>query len=169
MANPQGRGTISVEIVGGERTLAAIVKVKGLVPELVEQMIHEAGDECVQLAQINLHRMKPPGIDTGALVQSIQARHGKLHSVVFSNLKYAPYIEFGTKPHFPPLDAIKAWVRRKLRKPESLAYPIARAIGKRGTPPRPFLSTALKTVQKRLLAQMKAAVAAGLKRGSSNS
>jgi hypothetical protein len=66
-----------------------------------------------------------------------------LSVVVYSDAKHAPFIEFGTAPHFPPIDKIKAWCKRK-NIPESAAFPIARAISERGTPERPWLYPAFK-------------------------
>ena len=36
-----------------------------------------------------------------------------LTGIVGSNLNYAPHVEFGTRPHYPPLAAIQAWVHSK--------------------------------------------------------
>jgi hypothetical protein len=58
--------------------------------------------------------------------------------VVSSPAKYAIPIELGTRPHFPPVAAIQHWVERKLghsgRDATSVAFLIARAISRRGTP-----------------------------------
>jgi len=167
VANPQGRGTITIEVIGEAALKRGIIRAQGLTTEAVEQIIHDAGEELLQLAQINLHRMKPPGIDTGALVQSLQVRHEQLSATVFSDLKYAPFIEFGTRPHFPPLQPILEWVKRKLHVPEKrakgVAFMVVRKIGRRGTPPRPFLSNAFMVVRKRILSQMKAGVSTAIR------
>ena len=49
---------------------------------------------------------------------------------------YGPYVEFGTKPHFPPPDALEGWAKRHGL---DSAWPICMAIAKRGTPARPYL------------------------------
>ncbi len=50
---------------------------------------------------------------------------------------YGEPLEFGTKPHFPPIDPIRHWVERKLgvsgKEARSTAFLIARAISRRGT------------------------------------
>jgi hypothetical protein len=57
--------------------------------------------------------------------------------VVGSPLNYAIPVELGTRPHFPPVDAIQDWVQVKLgiTGPEArgVAFAIARKIAKRGT------------------------------------
>lgn len=59
--------------------------------------------------------------------------------------KYAIYLERGTKPHFPPIDAIKKWIKikpvlpraikGKLPTENQLAYLIGRKISRVGTEP----------------------------------
>ncbi len=49
---------------------------------------------------------------------------------------HGPYVEWGTKPHFPPLDALEGWARRH---GFDSAWPIAKKISEKGTPAKPFL------------------------------
>jgi len=60
--------------------------------------------------------------------------------VVGSNLTYAPPMEFGARPHWPPLSALVVWARRH----GTSAYVVARAIARRGLKPRSYLRDALK-------------------------
>jgi len=50
---------------------------------------------------------------------------------------YGESLEYGTKPHFPPVDPIQHWVEKKLGisggATHSVAFLIARAISRRGT------------------------------------
>jgi hypothetical protein len=55
----------------------------------------------------------------------------------FNNL-YALFVELGTDPHFPPVEMLKPWARRKLGD-ENAAWPVAINISKHGTKPHPFL------------------------------
>lgn len=61
---------------------------------------------------------------------------------VVANVEYAAAVEFGSRPHFPPVDALKDWAARKLGD-ESLAFVVARGISQKGTPPKPFLGPAV--------------------------
>lgn len=80
--------------------------------------------------------------DEGHLVNSI-THDVRTHSAyVGSNLEYAPWVEFGTRPHFPPVDALKGWARRKLGD-ENAAFAIAKKIAKKGTKAKPYLRPAL--------------------------
>lgn len=69
---------------------------------------------------------------------------------------YWKYIEYGTKPHFPPVNKILEWVRikpvlptpmqnGKLPTEEDLAWMIARKIEREGTEGKPDLENALES------------------------
>jgi len=82
--------------------------------------------------------------DTGTLYDSVDiaSDRGGLIVVVGTAAKQGVFVEFGTRPHFPPLDPIRAWcVRKGLG--AAAAYPVARKIAERGTPERPWLYPAL--------------------------
>jgi len=76
---------------------------------------------------------------------------------------YATYVEFGTKPHFPPVEAVTGevealdrWVDVKLNPEdtEAVAFQVARRIAQVGTDAQPFMRPAAKEgrdiLQKRL-------------------
>ncbi len=66
---------------------------------------------------------------------------------VFYNAIHAVFIEFGTEPHFPPVDKIEAWARRKLglspKEVRKAAWAIASSMSRHGTDPQPFLRPAV--------------------------
>jgi hypothetical protein len=83
-------------------------------------------------------------------------------------VNYARYVEEGRRPgRMPPPAALEGWARRKTGS-ISAAFLIARAIGRRGTRPQPYLKPALDrnrqaigremgvAVPKRILARLKA-------------
>lgn len=69
--------------------------------------------------------------------------NGKYVEVIFNLQEYWKYLENGTKPHFPPMDAIEKWITVKHIIPTTnsgkvpttrqLAYLIAREISINGT------------------------------------
>jgi HK97 gp10 family phage protein len=81
-------------------------------------------------------------VDTGRLRASItpdvRVMTNTVEGVVGSNVKYAPYMELGTRPHWPPISALEVWARRHGIE----AFLVARAIAQRGTRPRRFLQKA---------------------------
>lgn len=92
----------------------------------------------------------------GRLKTSIgrKTMNGGLTQVVGSGLKYAPHVEFGTRPHFPPLAPIKAWAKRKLNN-EKAAWPVAKKISEKGTKPQPFLFPAYEAERPKLIENLK--------------
>ena len=70
---------------------------------------------------------------------------GRFFSIYLSLEDYWKYLEYGTKPHFPPLEKIKEWIRikpvvplpqanGKLPTENQLAFLIGRKISREGTP-----------------------------------
>ena len=98
----------------------------------------ETAEEVRDIARRNIQSLE--AVDTGDLHDSIgiASKDQGLRAAVGSTAHYAPYIEFGTRPHFPPLAPIRAWCERR-GLPASAAFPIARKISILGTPERPFL------------------------------
>ena len=81
-------------------------------------------------------------VDTGTLRSSIapeiRAHGDTIEGIVGTPVKYAPYMELGTKAHFPPISALQVWARRH----GMSAFIVARAISRRGLKPRKFLQSA---------------------------
>ena len=78
-------------------------------------------------------------VDTGRLRSSIGPRFmdDGLTGEVGTNVKYAPHVEFGTRPHWPPLSALQPWARRHgFPKGKRGAAIVARVISRRGTRPK---------------------------------
>jgi len=91
-------------------------------------------------------------VDTGLLRASItpEVRHpfgNTVEGIVGSNVKYAPFMELGTKPHFPPLAALATWARRH----GTTAFIVCRAIARRGLKPRFYLKKALEDNVKKVV------------------
>lgn len=86
-------------------------------------------------------RIKAP-VDTGRLrasiVPEVRVQGKDVVGVIGSNVVYAPFVELGTKPHFPPIASLEVWARRHGMN----AYVVARAIAKKGTAAHPYLQPA---------------------------
>ena len=67
---------------------------------------------------------------------------------------HAPYVERGTRPHYPPLRPLIDFVVRKHGLSEREAYPVAvsiqETIGRRGTKPYPFMRPAFEKMRVKL-------------------
>lgn len=127
---------LTITLVGGERLEQAFARAPGIVREELHRFVLGA----TQHLEAEVKDRTPQGAH-GLLAQSINSEVGNLADgvlgVVGSPLPYAIPVELGTKPHFPPVQALKDWVRFKLGKTGTevrrVAYLVARKIAKRGT------------------------------------
>ena len=102
-------------------------------------------------------------IASGNLAQN-QGHHfvfdGRYYRIYLELEDYWKYLEYGTKPHFPPVDKIAEWIRIKpvLPKPNAkgklptqkqLAFMIARSISIKGTKPTHTLQQTINEFQLR--------------------
>lgn len=69
-------------------------------------------------------------------------------AVIGTNVPYGPYVEHGTRAHFPPVGALGGWARRHNTNP----YAVARSIARKGTKAQPFLEPALTSNEGRIRA-----------------
>jgi len=110
------------------------------------QVLEELGREVAEQYKNNLresgHATRPDH-----LINSIETRvvvDDKSYKVVMDLNDYWKYLENGTKPHWPPVDAIRSWISYKpvlprpgrdgrLPTPNQLAYLIGRKIAREGT------------------------------------
>lgn len=133
---------------------------KNIVNEIV------AGAQAVQAKTVNDARGLCPVGTTSTLQQSIQpgaitVTNDNVEAIVEANANYASYVEFPTKPHFPPVDALKDWAQKFLGD-ERLAFVVARAISRRGTYAQPFMGPALLQNMDTFRSAIAAAVLRGL-------
>lgn len=84
--------------------------------------------------------------DLGNLANSIlvETENDGMIAEIGPEAPYGPYVEHGTKPHFPPPDALEGWARRH---GFESAWPICLIIAKRGLPARPFLTPAFEAIR----------------------
>ncbi len=128
---------VLVKVEGIKSSKANIAKLK--------KLAHRGMVECTAKSAIKVQNnaRQSSAVDTGRLRSSIRINFTDdgTGADVGSDVEYASFIEQGTMPHFPPVQALKAWARRVLRD-EGAAFLVARAISRRGTNPRPFLQPA---------------------------
>jgi hypothetical protein len=96
--------------------------------------------------------------DTGQLTRSVRTEKNADGAEVVVDAPHAPFVEYGTRPHRPPLQPLIAWaVRKGFASTEEEAYPIAmgiaRKIERRGTDPRHFMARAMKEFIRRGILQ----------------
>lgn len=126
---------IRVSLEGARELEAALKRVeKGAIREAVSALNVTALHVQNELKEETTNAR---AINTGALRKSwhIQkATQASMEARVGTNLvpHYGPDVEYGTRPHRPPISALKQWAKRKLHN-EAAAYPIAKKIARRGT------------------------------------
>jgi len=95
---------------------------------------------------------------TGNLQRSIGWRpQDETSAVVFANAEYAPYVEFGTKPH-----VIEPRNRRALRFPVGERYVFARRVRHPGSRPYPFFYKDFEERKRSVLKEFTEALLEGL-------
>jgi len=93
---------------------------------------------------------KEAPVDRGGLRYSGSVAYGPgpTAEVTFKS-PYAKPVEFGSRPHMPPVEPLEAWAKRHGMKPGA-GWAIAKKIAEKGTRPDPFLQRALDKVLPRL-------------------
>ena len=111
----------------------------------VAEVLERYGAEFIELYKLNLVQSGRPA--SGKLAESLNYHVNlgtNVYAVDISLLEYWKYIENGTRPHFPPVSAIREWIRvkpviprpfenGKLPTESQLASLIARKISRVGT------------------------------------
>lgn len=88
-------------------------------------------------------------VDEGTLKTAINlfpAYPGALSYVLSDGVDYGVHLEYGTRPHWVPIEPLKEWSKRVLGD-EDAAFAVRAAIAKRGTRAQPFFRPALAQVQ----------------------
>lgn len=135
-----------IEINGVEETIASLRQIR---QELSSTPIEQAM-EAATLVVARAAREYAP-VDQGRLRASIlpevRSLSGeRVEGIVGSNVMYAPFVELGTRPHWPPLEALRIWAARH----GLSAFLVARAIARRGTKAIRFLQRGVEEQRQRV-------------------
>jgi hypothetical protein len=127
--------------------LAAIIKRAG--KEVKEASLMALRETAIQGVAIVVGTISEPGndlpapTDTGKLRQSVRYRRTAKGGRIDVTAPHAAFLEYGTRPHKPPIAPLKRWAMRRLGLSEKEAYGVARAIQLKiavsGTKPRFFV------------------------------
>ena len=110
-------------------------------PEASAKAVRGRLTEALLLLEAAIKRITPEGAGPihirDTIFQEINLRGEAFWGLVGTPAIYGEPLEYGTKPHFPPVAPILFWVEKKLglmgKEAKSAAFCIARAISKRGT------------------------------------
>jgi len=127
---------VTMTLVGYKELQRDLKKMSQEIAVKVKQEAYASGLDVKEQALDNLKALE--AWDTGHLATTILVDRSSDGSIVEigPTAPYGPYVEFGTKPHFPPMDALEDWARRHGL---DSAWPICKAISERGTPAQPYL------------------------------
>jgi hypothetical protein len=155
------RRMFTVDLTGLEGLRKNVAMLRREFPVWVYRANEETAVEIFGAARANI--VANDSYASGELYESmiIEVKDQGLRIFVGSTSHYAPYVEYGTRPHFPPVSAIREWCRLK-GIPESAAYPIARKIAERGTPEQPFFAPAVQIARGRHLKRLRDLVTAAI-------
>lgn len=152
------RKGITIQVIGTDKAVKTFEKLDKKAIDGVKQSVIGSAFKIETEA-----KRKAPS-DTGRLRSSIQTeiRKNGFEAVIFTDVEYALPVEEGTVPHFPPPNALSGWANRHGL--NGLEFIIARAIARRGLPPRPFLFPSWDNERPNFINSIKA-VARRLERG----
>ena len=90
----------------------------------------------------------------GSIVVQVERGPIPLEARVGPTVAYGAPVEFGSRPHMPPVSALIDWVRLKAARgapnPERIAWAIARTIARRGTRAQPYMRPGLRAARVRI-------------------
>lgn len=154
-------------------TLPRFQRMAQRAPDIGGRLLAQAMSAAVQLVRSEVVQRTPVGV-TGLLRSSISARiEGQpltsLRGIIATPSFYAPPVEYGRRPgRMPPPAALRLWAQRVLGD-ASLAFVVARAIGRRGTRGRFMFREGFRAARPRVLALFREArdrLVTDLRRGS---
>ena len=94
---------------------------------------------------VELEAKQKAPVDTGRLRGSIMTVLGQSSASVGPTVQYAPHVEFGSRPHWPPKGALQPWARRHGFPAGPVGdFIVRRIIARRGTRAHPFMRPAAK-------------------------
>jgi hypothetical protein len=125
------------------QSAAQVVDAFERAPEIATEELTRAAWEASLLIQREAQENTPIGVGSGGgLRGSISARTPRaapdgVIGVVGSPLNYAAPVEFGTRPHMPPVQPLAEWAQAKLglspEEARGAGFAIARKIARKGT------------------------------------
>jgi len=140
-------------------SLSAFQQRIGELPSDIERAVvrgeHRAAERLEWLVVETIGETQPfVPFDTGELARSVRTEKNHQGARVVVDAPHAPFIEYGTRPHRPPLQPLIDWVmRRGWASSEKEAHPIAlgiaRKIERSGTSPRHFMKRAMAEFERR--------------------
>ena len=129
---------IKIKVEGIEQLIANMGQAGGMVEPLLRTALNRSAIDIKETA-----KSEAP-VAFGKLKGSIKHDVKKYEAMVWASEKYAPFVEYGTKPHFPPIAPLERWAQLKLGN-SALAWAVAKKIARVGTEAQPFFFPAVRS------------------------
>lgn len=144
---------ITIKLDGFDAAKSAISKLKTAAPSNLADAVLESA------ININTQAKQNIAVDTGITRSEVifNITDNGMTAEVGTNNKNGTYLEYGTQPHFPPVEPLEEWAQRH-GMPKGTGFLIARKISERGTPERPWLMPAYEGERENFLANIAKAV-----------
>lgn len=135
-------------------------------PEYTDQVLQAAMTEATLLLQRewqeNLSRVS--GITAASIASDVASTPAGVLGIVSSSQPSALFVELGTRPHMPPVEAIEPWVKAVLgisdpKQAKSVAFLVARKIARHGTPAQHPMARAAQATEGQITAMFERAAA----------
>jgi hypothetical protein len=137
--------------------------------DAIEQELHLLGAEIVEAVAryIDKKGINVDGDLRKSIVPEVDRELGRVTLTVGAGAHYAPYVHYGTRPHWAPIDPLKRWVKKKLglRRQEDVnaaAYGIQRKIAREGTKGRPFMTVPFRLFRDKIAGRIGRRIVANL-------
>lgn len=157
---------IDGQLFGDERIAQAFKRSPATMKKAIDKGLTKAAQKMVVEAQRNVRKNNSFGAST--LIQSIR-RSSPIPMVrqVWPNVKYALYVEEGTKPGYMPNKAsLASWLAQKAQigkeEAKAISFPLANSIKQKGTREHPFMRPAFEDNQDRFTAIIRESVEEGI-------
>ena len=175
--------SVDVDIEGADDLLDVLDDLPKRLRAEFADILNEAAEFTVREAvnNYNSNSTQNTGVLRSTIGQRVRATASDLEAIVSAGgsrsktdgFDYALAIEFGTRPHFPPVKAVTGktesldrWVELKApaapedgqteeEANEQKAFNIAKQIARRGTPAQPFMRPATRSAERRLTRELR--------------
>lgn len=142
--------------LGGVLTFAQFADLVEDLPKEVEDAVirglRSAALRGVGFVVEEIDRAEPyPAVNFGVLRQSTKRALLPKGAQVYNDAPHFPFMEYGTRPHFPPIAPLVVWATRKFgvdeAEAEAIAWAVAKKIAREGIAPRGFFAKAMVRMQ----------------------
>lgn len=153
---------LSISIAG----LDAISRGLQEAPEFTDRVLREAMTEATLLVEREWKENVPKasGLTAQSITSDVASTPAGVLGVTGSSQASALFLELGSKPHMPPVDALVPWVKAVLgisepKEARSVAFLVARKIARDGTPAQRPMGRAVEAARGQIVAMFDNAAA----------